>query len=479
MDIDENDKAKEEPAKTTATKPKKNATPSASSESAAVHPVMSLAQDIHRLTMIHNGKLSVEDATAIIGCKPEELLEKVMTRVGTGGKSLEDATKENEEKYSPKGEERKVEKSDDTGAKDGEKKDETEKKEDEPLLNPALYRHLQSTLSYTSPNALPEESLNALASHHESILKSLNDEVTKAKDESGDMEVLHAYMDIARYSARCSTKESALDAYAAVVALPKLSVGKKLDAHLEMARVCSFWGDYKKMKETLEGAAKAIADGGDWDRRNRLKVYQSLSFLLVRDMEAASKLLVEGIATFSCTELCDYPEFITYAIVTNLLYLKRTELKKSIIDGSEVLQVAKDIPVVIQLANTLYDCDYKAYLHTLVDLQPHLIANRYLQPHAGYLLRELHVLAFQQFLDSYQSVTLESMAKSFGVGTEFLDVQLSRFIAAGRLTAKIDKYGGVVETNRPDWKNARYQEMIQKGDLLLNRIQKLGRVVDL
>ena len=133
----------------------------------------------------------------------------------------------------------------------------------------------------------------------------------------------------------------------------------------------------------------------------------------------------------------------------------------------------------IRLANTLYDCDYKAYLHSLVDLQPHLIANRYLQPHAGYLLRELHVLAYQQFLDSYQSVTLESMATSFGVGTEFLDVQLSRFIAAGRLTAKIDKYGGVVETNRPDWKNARYQEMIQKGDLLLNRIQKLGRVVDL
>ena len=71
--------------------------------------------------------------------------------------------------------------------------------------------------------------------------------------------------------------------------------------------------------------------------------------MLVRDMEGASKLLVEGIATFSCTELCDYPEFITYAIITNLLYLKRTELKKSIIDGSEVLQVANDIPVVVSL----------------------------------------------------------------------------------------------------------------------------------
>ncbi|KAL9190191.1 hypothetical protein ACHAXT_007402 [Thalassiosira profunda] len=471
MDIDEEEPAKEE---TTAPKPKKAAAPSASSETASPHPDMALAQDIHRLTMVHAGKLSAEDATSIIGCTPEELLEKVMARVGTGGKSLEEATKANEAKYGPKPDEE----TEGEGKKE-EKAAEGEEEGDDPLMNPSLYRHLVSSLGYAAPSALSEADLKSLEEHHTAMLKHLDDEVTKAKDEAGDMEVLHAYMDIARYSARCSTKDAALEAYDKVLALPKLSVGKKLDAHLEMARVSFFWGDVKKTKETLESAAKVIANGGDWDRRNRLKVYQALSFLLVRDMEAASKLLVEGIATFSCTELCEYPEFVTYAIVTSLLYLKRTELKKSIIDGSEVLQVAKDIPVVIRLANTLYECDYKAYLHALVDLQPHLVANRYLQPHAGYLLREMHVLAYRQFLDSYQSVTLESMAQSFGVGTEFLDVQLSRFIAAGRLTAKIDKFGGVVETNRPDWKNARYQEVIQKGDLLLNRIQKLGRVVDL
>lgn len=479
--IDENDKAKDEtPTKATnkttkAIKPKKMSTPSASSESASIHPDMSLAQDIHRLTMIHNGKLSVEDATAIIGCKPEELLEKVMDRVGTGGKSLDEAVKENEKKYKLGGEEEKKGEADKKGT---DEKSETKKK-DEALLNPSLYRHLQSTLAYSSPSALTESDLSSLESHHESVVAHLEEAVVTAKDEAGDMEVLHARVDVARHAARSLAKDAALAAYDAVLALPKLSIGKQLDAHLEMARVSSFWNDSKKTKTTLDAAAAVVANGGDWDRRNRLKAYQALSFLLVRDAESASKLLAEGIATFSCTELCGYPEFITYAIVTNLLYLKRPELKKSIIDGSEVLQVAKDIPVVIRLANTLYECDYKAYLHTLVDLQPHLIANRYLQPHAGYLLRELHVLAFKQFLDSYQSVTLESMAKSFGVGTEFLDTQLSRFIAAGRLTAKIDKYGGVVETNRPDWKNARYQETIQKGDLLLNRIQKLGRVVDL
>jgi len=105
--------------------------------------------------------------------------------------------------------------------------------------------------------------------------------------------------------------------------------------------------------------------------------------------------------------------------------------------------------------------------------------DRYLQPHAEHNLHELYVLGYKQFLYSYKSVRLDSLVASFGVGVNFLDLQLSRFIAAGRLTAKIDKFGGVVETNRPDMKNSQYRDMIQKGDLLLNRIQKLTRVVDM
>lgn len=55
-----------------------------------------------------------------------------------------------------------------------------------------------------------------------------------------------------------------------------------------------------------------------------------------------------------------------------------------------------------------------------------------------------------QFLDSYKSVTLQSMAESFGVSVDFIDGELADFIVSGRLTAKIDKVAGVVETNRSD-----------------------------
>jgi 26S proteasome regulatory subunit N7 len=220
-------------------------------------------------------------------------------------------------------------------------------------------------------------------------------------------------------------------------------------------------------------------DGGDWDRRNRLKVYNALAKLLARDVKGAAELLVDCIATFSCNELCSYTDFLVYTILSNILHLPRPELKSKLIDGPEILSVEKDIPEVINLINALYDCDYKAYLRAMVEVYSVLLADRFLQPHAGFLMRELHVLGYKQFLDSYKSVTLDSMAASFGVTPDYLDLQLSRFIAAGRLTAKIDKYGGVVETNRPDLKNAQYRDMIHEGDLLLNRIQKLARVVDM
>ncbi len=165
-------------------------------------------------------------------------------------------------------------------------------------------------------------------------------------------------------------------------------------------------------------------------------------------------------------------------MIANVLYLPRTEIKSKIIDGPEIRSVKEDVAVAFKLVNALYDCDYKAYLYAMVEVEAVLITDRFLQPHSGFIMRELHVLGYKQFLDSYKSVTLDSMAKSFGVSVDFLDMQLSRFIAAGRLSAKIDKFGGVVETNRPDLKNAQYRDMIQQGDLLLNRIQKLARVVD-
>ena len=48
-------------------------------------------------------------------------------------------------------------------------------------------------------------------------------------------------------------------------------------------------------------------------------------------------------------------------------------------------------------------------------------SDRYLAPHFRFFMREVRAVAYAQFLESYKSVTLEAMARSFGVGTDFLD----------------------------------------------------------
>jgi len=412
-------------------KPKKkneNIAASAGAEAASKYPDMNLAQSIHKVNMMAGSvpQLSKDGIEAVK--IPSDLNETVLKQIV------------------------------------------------EELENPSLYRHLRS-LKWDG-TTMSNEVLDAMDVKNAAAMKKLEEEVEEAKENSGDMEVLDARFEVARFAAKSLSKDEALAAYKQILDLPKLSSGKTMDALMESARVASFHGDVKKNTELVEKIAKLADESGDWDRRNRLKVYNALAKILARDVKGAASLLIDCIATFSCGEMCSYTEFVMYTMISNLLHVPRTELKDKIVDGPEILSVASEIPIVSKLVNALYECNYQVYLEAMVEVQPVLVADRFLQPHCGYIMRELHVLGYKQFLDSYKSVTLESMAKSFGVGTEFLDLQLSRFIAAGRLTAKIDKFGGVVETNRPDLKNAQYRDMIQKGDLLLNRIQKLARVVD-
>lgn len=414
----------EKPETPKATKPKKAAAlgqPSASEESASKHPDMGLCQKIHRLT-------SKQTTRALTTAEQQEVFDTIANE----------------------------------------------------LENPSLYRRTVEAAKPTGLTLLSEDKLKEMEEKHKATMTELEAKVEEARESAGDMEVMDARVEIARFAAKSLSEKEAIEAYTKLIDLPKISSGKKIDALMETSRVSSFYGDTRKSDEYIEKAQKLATEGsgGDWDRRNRLKVYRALSNLLARDVKASAGLLIDCIATFSCNEICTYQDFIVYTILSNILHIPRPLLKEKIIDGPEILSVATEIPVVLQLTKSLYDCNYKAYLHAMVELEGILFADRYLHLHAAFWMRELHILAYKQFLDAYQSVTLAAMAKSFGVSTDFIDYHASRFIAAGRLSAKIDKFGGVIVTNRPDLKNAQYREMIQKGDLLLNRIQKLARVVD-
>lgn len=53
--------------------------------------------------------------------------------------------------------------------------------------------------------------------------------------------------------------------------------------------------------------------------------------------------------------------------------------------------------------------------------QTYLIPSRILSPHARFYVREMRILAYSQLLESYRSLTLESLSGAFGVSVEFVD----------------------------------------------------------
>ena len=75
---------------------------------------------------------------------------------------------------------------------------------------------------------------------------------------------------------------------------------------------------------------RLIDEGGDWDRRNRLKVYRGLYCLAIRDFKTAANLFLDTVATFTSYEILDYKTFIAYTVFTSMIALDRPDLRTKV-----------------------------------------------------------------------------------------------------------------------------------------------------
>ncbi|KAI4370215.1 hypothetical protein MLD38_018585 [Melastoma candidum] len=296
----------------------------------------------------------------------------------------------------------------------------------------------------------------------ESMQKKIGEEIAKlderiadAEENLGESEVREAHLAKSLFFIKIGDKEKALDQLK-LTETKTVAVGQKMDLVFHTLQIAFFYMDFDLISKSIDKAKNLFEEGGDWERKNRLKVYEGLFCLSTRNFKKAANLFLDSISTFTTVSL-----------------------KQKVVDAPEILTVIGKVPHLSEFLNSLYECQYKLFFLAFAGLTEQVKFDRYLHPHFRYYMREVRMVVYSQFLESYKSVTIEAMAKAFGVTVEFIDVELSRFIAAGKLHCKIDKVAGVLETNRPDAKNALYQATIKQGDFLLNRIQKLSRVIDL
>ncbi|KAI8813342.1 26S proteasome subunit RPN7-domain-containing protein [Cladochytrium replicatum] len=308
-------------------------------------------------------------------------------------------------------------------------------------------------------------------------LKKLEEKLNDATQNLGETEISDALAATAYYLSKIGDKEKAVAAFR--LAYDKTGpLGARIDLLFAVIRIGLFFKDNDLISRDIDKVKDLIEEGGDWDRRNRLKVYRGLYLISIRDFKGAVNLFLDTLATFTSTEVMEYKDFVRYAVLTAAITLERPEFKKKVVNAPEILEVLHEIPNLEQFAFSLYRANYSQFFTALALVEQSLKRDRMLAAHYRYYIREMRIKAYNQLLQSYRSVTIALVAQSFGVSEEYIDADLSRFIASGRIQAVIDKVGGVVETNRADGKNRQYVETIRNGDALLNKIQKLGRVIN-
>nr|KAF7423149.1 hypothetical protein H0235_008432 [Vespula pensylvanica] len=231
--------------------------------------------------------------------------------------------------------------------------------------------------------------------------------------------------------------------------------------------------------------------GSNWCCRNKLKAYEALYCLAVRNFARAVSLLLDCIPTFESYELLPFKDIVQYTVLAGMISLSRSDLDKRF-NNNGILQQSLMIEcsAYMDYLNSLYDCHYADFFQHLAWIEMEMKFDPLLRPHYQYYVREMRIKAYSQLLQAYRTLSLNRMAIEFGVTEDYIEQEMARFIANGRLHCKIDKVSGTVVTvsasgcdrgQPPDASCDRglvYQNTIKRGDMLLNRLKKLGQVIE-
>merc|ERR1719163_1564135 len=239
--------------------------------------------------------------------------------------------------------------------------------------------------------------LASFTAANEKELKEKTDAIEDATQNFGEAEVLDAIIALADFHARIGNKDEAVKMYLEK-RKQKMSLGQKIDLALKAVRVCLVHGDLPAAKTHIKTAHELAELGGDWDRRNRLKVYQGTYFVATRQFSKAAALFLDSVATFTCYEMYSYNQFVFYLVVVSLLALDRKTLRekvctgwrwwiaqhdheccrRQIVESPEVLTCIRELPHADHLLTSFYGCRYKDFFKALVEIHPFVFKDRFL-----------------------------------------------------------------------------------------------------
>lgn len=65
---------------------------------------------------------------------------------------------------------------------------------------------------------------------------------------------------------------------------------------------------------------------------------------MIRDFKKSSELFLDCISTFASPEVISYNDLVYYTVLTSLISISRSNIKKKIVHSPEILTAIREIP---------------------------------------------------------------------------------------------------------------------------------------
>ncbi|XP_032530053.2 26S proteasome non-ATPase regulatory subunit 6 [Danaus plexippus] len=316
---------------------------------------------------------------------------------------------------------------------------------------------------------------------YDEMAKENQEKLSKFQEDDSETPVWQDRLD---YLCSIGDKEVATALATAKYEDSTLTTNRRLDAIFALFRIAYFHGcNVKDMGKAVTKAHELVDKGGDWRSRNKLKAYEAIYCLAVRDYSRAADLFIDCVSTFESYELVDFGTIIQYCVLACALALERHALQAALRrQGAAVQALRSRFPELRELVESLHECRYADFMKSLAWVETQICVDPVFRPHYQHYVREARIKAYVQLLRAYRSLSLDNIADTFGVTREFVEEEISTFTAAGRLQCRIDAVAGCVVTGAGRGADADrsqlYQATIREGDLLLNRVKKLASVIN-
>merc|ERR1711972_57171 len=225
-------------------------------------------------------------------------------------------------------------------------------------------------------------------------LAKIDEKLKDAKENLGDIEVRDALLAKADLFNRIGDKDAAIQGYHDAFE-KTVGVGGKLDNILTVIRIAFFFDDHALAKKEIDRAKVELGKGGDWERRNKLKVYEGIYLMISRSWKEAATLFLNVMPTFTAVELVEFKDFVFYTVILTLAASDRSVLREKLVSSPEVLSAIKETPHLQDFLESYFYCRYKPFMQHFVHVIDQVRADRYLTRPCRHFMRIMRLNAYK------------------------------------------------------------------------------------